>query len=229
MKELFAGIVLILVVGVMGFLYRNVVENPKIFIPNSIANGTGAVCTDEAKVCPDGSAVGRTGLGCNFAACPFPNIEITIASSTIGFILPSGYTADATAPGSQPNLLAAYTKSSASATPNTITIREYPTSVGMSGEQIMLSNTTLLPTGTQATSTTAFKTVPIGSNTFYSITVQRSQGTVDTAYYLLRTNDVLRFDIAEANVSNGADSNLNPAILSEHQSLVQMLATLQSN
>ena len=27
-------------------------------------------CTEEAKICPDGSAVGRTGPNCAFAACP---------------------------------------------------------------------------------------------------------------------------------------------------------------
>ena len=27
-------------------------------------------CTLDAKVCPDGSAVGRTGPNCEFAACP---------------------------------------------------------------------------------------------------------------------------------------------------------------
>jgi hypothetical protein len=27
-------------------------------------------CTAEAKVCPDGSAVGRTGPNCKFAPCP---------------------------------------------------------------------------------------------------------------------------------------------------------------
>lgn len=29
-------------------------------------------CTQEAKLCPDGSAVGRTGPNCEFAACPTP-------------------------------------------------------------------------------------------------------------------------------------------------------------
>ncbi len=29
-------------------------------------------CTLEAKICPDGSAVGRTGSNCEFAACPNP-------------------------------------------------------------------------------------------------------------------------------------------------------------
>ena len=27
-------------------------------------------CTQEAKLCPDGSAVGRTGPNCTFPACP---------------------------------------------------------------------------------------------------------------------------------------------------------------
>lgn len=32
--------------------------------------GGGAICTEEAKLCPDGSAVGRTGPQCEFEACP---------------------------------------------------------------------------------------------------------------------------------------------------------------
>jgi hypothetical protein len=37
-------------------------------IPNG--NGGGTACSMEAKVCPDGTAVGRTGPNCEFAACP---------------------------------------------------------------------------------------------------------------------------------------------------------------
>lgn len=40
-------------------------------------------CTQEAKLCPDGSAVGRTGPNCEFAQCPS-----TIATSTSGGIIP---------------------------------------------------------------------------------------------------------------------------------------------
>lgn len=35
----------------------------------SVADGQGA-CTLEARLCPDGSSVGRVGPSCNFAACP---------------------------------------------------------------------------------------------------------------------------------------------------------------
>lgn len=37
--------------------------------PNQVA------CTLEAKICPDGSAVGRTGPNCEFAACPNTQIQ----------------------------------------------------------------------------------------------------------------------------------------------------------
>lgn len=32
--------------------------------------GQGQACTDDAKICPDGSSVGRTGPNCEFAPCP---------------------------------------------------------------------------------------------------------------------------------------------------------------
>ncbi len=36
--------------------------------------GNGVACTQEVKICPDGSAVGRTGPNCEFSACPgIPN------------------------------------------------------------------------------------------------------------------------------------------------------------
>ena len=35
-----------------------------------IQPGPGAICTMEAKQCPDGSYVGRQGPNCEFAACP---------------------------------------------------------------------------------------------------------------------------------------------------------------
>lgn len=35
-------------------------------------------CTEEAKLCPDGSAVGRTGPNCEFAPCQHNNVSIEI-------------------------------------------------------------------------------------------------------------------------------------------------------
>lgn len=58
-------IVLIAMVGVIAFVI------PRGALPQPVA------CTMEAKLCPDGSAVGRVGPNCEFAACPI------IATSTI--------------------------------------------------------------------------------------------------------------------------------------------------
>ena len=41
-------------------------------------------CTQEAKICPDGSAVGRTGPNCTFAACPSTNASTTTTPLAIG-------------------------------------------------------------------------------------------------------------------------------------------------
>ncbi|MBW3019573.1 hypothetical protein KY329_05310 [Candidatus Woesearchaeota archaeon] len=35
-------------------------------------------CTEEAKLCPDGSAVGRTGPNCEFAPCPGESVKLTV-------------------------------------------------------------------------------------------------------------------------------------------------------
>lgn len=42
----------------------------------------GVACTTEAKLCPDGSAVGRTGPNCEFAACPAPIATTTSPTAT---------------------------------------------------------------------------------------------------------------------------------------------------
>jgi len=42
-----------------------------IFSPSPSADSAVA-CTMEAKICPDGTAVGRSGPQCEFAACPMP-------------------------------------------------------------------------------------------------------------------------------------------------------------
>lgn len=39
-------------------------------LPSPTTLPTSTVCTLEAKLCPDGSAVGRTGPNCEFAPCP---------------------------------------------------------------------------------------------------------------------------------------------------------------
>ncbi len=236
MKQLLAGIVLIVVLAVLGFLYRNAIERPIINVPpgtNTPGNtqpnilGTPQACTEEARVCPDGSAVGRTGPNCAFAACAAPNTSLTVGSTTLGFVLPAGYHVS-TASGQVPNpsLLGVYEKPSTSGT-HLIRVYEYPTLAGQTGEKVMLSNAVLSPSGMNATSTAAFKTMTQAGNNFYSITTERFEGQVETSYFLIRSNDVLRFDLVEKDVNNWTNPQLNVSALPEHQALLHLLSTLQ--
>lgn len=50
---------------------------------NTPANNNSVACTTEAKLCPDGSAVGRTGPNCEFEACPEVNSLLSEAEAQI--------------------------------------------------------------------------------------------------------------------------------------------------
>lgn len=73
MKHLLSLIVLVLI-GIGIFLLW----------PKGAAHAPGpTACTAEAKICPDGSAVGREGPNCEFAACPEPGAPVP-ADITLG-------------------------------------------------------------------------------------------------------------------------------------------------
>jgi hypothetical protein len=67
-------------------------------IPNPPEGGTPLptqqACTDEAKICSDGSSVGRTGPNCSFPACP----RVTSVPSTTGNPSPSTTTTQVPSP-----------------------------------------------------------------------------------------------------------------------------------
>lgn len=63
---LMAGVAFVLAVAIgwlVQYFYQNNLRNKNLQL-NSVA------CTQEAKICPDGTAVGRSGPNCEFAACP---------------------------------------------------------------------------------------------------------------------------------------------------------------
>ncbi len=76
-KNIILIIVIILLVVIAGyFLYQNrsaVINHQKL-----------VACDQIAKICPDGSSVGRTGVNCNFADCPL-SIGIVYKNSEFGF------------------------------------------------------------------------------------------------------------------------------------------------
>ena len=218
MKQLFAGILFIVVLGLGAFLYRNVTERPAAQIPS------GLECTQEAQLCPDGTSVGRTGPSCSFAACAYPNVEV----AGLAFAVPAGYAADENAPGANPDFLAAFTKPSSSGNPtHLITIERFPIAEGETAEDVMLANTRFQPADMPAESISELKTESINGKTFYVVSVERFEALIHTHYFLPRATDVIRFSLVEHDVTNWTDPSLIINSLPEQQALRKMLQTLQ--
>jgi hypothetical protein len=56
------------VIGLVAAIFFGVIE--KLEKSQSDINQEPVACTMDAKICADGSAVGRSGPNCEFAACP---------------------------------------------------------------------------------------------------------------------------------------------------------------
>lgn len=219
MKSLLCGILLILVVGIGGFVYRNAVEHPAQPI----------VCPVDALLCPDGTSVSRTGSSCTFPVCPPPNVSLSDVS--ISFAVPNGFNPIALPDAAS---VAAYessaTASSTASSTHTayILIRRY--AVDASSTPLATIQQTAIgnPSG-QPVATTRFSSTVLGNHRFTVVLIERFEGVIDTAYYLARATDVLRFDAIDQNVINWTDPRLNTSTLPAHAALEKLLTALQGN
>lgn len=82
-------IVILLLAGGVVFGMQIEKRKVKVWTESPLTESTPQACTTEAKICPDGSSVGRTGPDCEFAPCPkqVPSID------------EKSYTEDTTVPG----------------------------------------------------------------------------------------------------------------------------------
>ena len=217
MKTLALGVVLIIVLGIGGFLYRNVLET----------TGDGPVaCTMEAKVCPDGSGVGREGPSCEFAPCPFPNAEDRDAQ--IAFVVPEGYFSTGEGIGADEEVRVVLEKPSLSESiPHNIVIRQFPLGEN-TAEEVLLRETVLQPSDMQVEDIEKFDRVLINGRTFYAIVVERFEAQIQSYYYLPRETDVLRFEVHERDVVDWMEPTLQIEELPEHTALLTLLTSLQS-
>lgn len=212
MKGLLFGILLIIILGLGGLVYRNAVEHPLQPI----------ACPLDAMVCPDGTSVGRTGISCTFPACPPPNVSL--ADINIAYAAPADFTQGEF---SDPATVASYEKSIATSTSARIIIRRYAISASSTAlatiQQTAISGTS----GQPIVGATAFTSTVIGNHRFTVVSIERFEGTIDTAYYFARNSDVLRFDAVDMQVANWTDPNLDVTALPARAALMKLLATLQ--
>lgn len=218
MKQLAACCALLVVVGIASFLYRNVVERPGT-MPSESA------CTLEARVCADGSSVGRSGPACAFAPCPFPNAELE--DLDVSFVVPEGYVAGESEYGAE-NVRAAYIKpSSGGWPPHTLLVRRYAIPAGQTADDVILAVTRFTPSDMQAEDFSRFSEVTMGGKTYRAVTLERFEGLVHTAYYLVREADILRFEVVEHDVTDWM-SETPVEDFPEHQALIRLLGSLQA-
>jgi len=84
------------------------------------------------------------------------------------------------------------------------------------------------PSGIMATSMKEFKPVIINGKTYQTTVIERFEGQVHSAYYLVRATDVLKFEVLEKDVNDWMEPTLKVEQLPEHKALQALLATLQS-
>ena len=206
------GVVLLICLGIAGFLYRSYAERPQ----GPLA------CTADAKLCPDGTGLGRTGSNCTFPACPPPNVEFPDLS--LAFALPFGYSevaGDMVGVGTE-GIVAEYEYTNGA---RKLVIRRFTLAASTTTSDFIRQNAILSPADMRAPAT-ALTSAIIGSRRYTMVTIERFEGVVDVAYYLAREGDVLRFDA----IDYGADwtnPDLDIAGLPAQKDLRALLATLQ--
>ena len=212
MRSLLFGILIIVLVGFGGLVYRNAIEHPTQPI----------ACPMDARVCPDGTSVARTGISCTFASCLPPNV--TFSDIGISFAIPAGFI---TAEVPDAASIAAYeTQATASTVPASIVIRQY-TIAASSTALSTIQQTAIGGASGAPVPTTSFSSTVLGTHRFTVVSIERFEGVVDTAYYLARDTDVLRFDAIDKDVINWTDFNLDTATLPANTALRKLLATLE--
>lgn len=211
MKGLLAGILLIIILGFGGLVYRNAVEHPNQPI----------ACPTSEVVCPDGTSVSHIGNTCDFPACPPPNV--TLSDISISFALPDGFITTILPDAAS---VAAYELSTVSSTSAAnIIVRRYAIAAS-STALATIEQTAISATSGAPVNPTSFTSTFLNDRHFTVVLIERFEGVIDTAYYLARGTDVVRFDAIDRGV-DWTNPDLDVSALPAHAALAKLLATLQ--
>ena len=185
MKELMLGIVLIILLGLGGFLYQNATKK-------EVPDGPVA-CTLDARICPDGSAVGRTAPSCEFEACPSDAVTY---SAPAGFIdtlplLSSMVVGRVGFYSKEPNVIS-----------NNISVFVHKTSPERSFENVLLEEIVLSPSDLHPESLEKFEKVTVGDREVYRIINERFEATVEITYAVELEGFAVLVSLRDVSVEN---------------------------
>ncbi len=205
-KELFAGVVLIFLLGIGGFLYRVAMESSYQNIP-----------------------ISTSGHPCTSTQCLTTNVKLPNVG--ISFTLPVEYALVATSTRPNSALVATYVKgeftNATSTISDVINIYRYALAKGRTADEIMRKQTVFTPSGLSPLLMKEFTNITLNGNTFSRITIERLGGVVQTAYYITHAQSIFRFDITEHGVADWANPTLDAGNLQGNKTLHTLLSTLQ--
>lgn len=212
MKGLVLGVILLVALGIGGLVYRNALEYPSV--PTA--------CPVDARICPDGTAVGRSGPACTFLECPPPNV--TLRDLGITFAVPEGFSEGALPDGGA--VKAYHTVAENLYDADSIVIRRYPITAS-STALATIEATAIGVTSGLPVPKTAYTSTQLGPNRVTVVSLERFEAIVTTAFYLARPGEVLRFDAIDRGVTNWTEPGLDVMALPAHRALREMLAHLE--
>ena len=212
MKRLVLGVVLIVVIGVGGLVYRNAVEHSERPV----------TCPQDTLACPDGTSVSRIGNACVFPECSPPNVSL--AEVGLAFAIPPGFSS--AAPPDAASVAAYRMPGPTPLEPSEIVIRRFAVA-SSSTALATIRETAIGGASGMPVPATAFTSTRLGTHLFTVVSIERFEAVIDTAYYLVRGNDVLRFDAIDRGVTGWMDPNLDSTTLPAHSALRELLTTLQ--
>ncbi len=183
MKELFLGVVLIILLGLGSFLYQNALRNGD--------EPTGPVaCTLDARICPDGSGVGRTGPACEFEAC---------STDPISFAAPEGFIDTLPLLSSMVEGRLGFYSKEPSVISNNISVFGFKTETP---EEEILERVTLTPSDLHPESLEDFETVMVGDREVYRIINERFEATVEVTYGIIFDEFLVLVSLRDVAVEN---------------------------
>lgn len=199
-----------------GFFYRNAIESPSHVV----------ACPLDARVCPDGTTLARTGISCEFPECPPPNISLP--SFGIAFALPDGFRAwvSDVAPDDESVTYVQASSTDATTPVSRLVITRYPIDAS-STVVATIEKTAVSAVSGKPVSATALTSTVIGTHRFTVAPIERFEGVIDTAYYVGRQHDVIRFDAIDVTVPRWNDPTLVESSLPAHAALLKLLQTLE--
>jgi hypothetical protein len=149
---------------------------------------------------------------------------VTLVDVGIAFAIPEGFAA---AEFVDAATIASYEKpaTASSTEPASIFIRRF--AIGASSTALATIQQTAIGCPSDLpVSATRFTSTVLGTHRFTVVSIERFEGVIDTAYYLARGTDVLRFDAIDRG-TDWTNPNLDLATLPAHTALRKLLSTLQ--